>query len=144
MPDWEQSGTHRFAEQDDVLLWELRGPVLLPDVLDLAQRNVRIRGQYGYVLILIDGTAAGTMVPEARRRLIEIRRADPDALTRSAVYGVGPLSRALAMMVSRAMQLVVKYEISIHLCSSESEARTWLDGERSVLQELAKAQPGRR
>ena len=50
---------------------------------------MRIRRQYGCVLILIDGTAAGTMVPEARRRLIEIRRADPDALTRSAVYGGG-------------------------------------------------------
>lgn len=137
---WEPSGTHRFAGEGDLLRWELHGPVLVEDVVELWRRNRQIRARYGYVLMLIDGTAAGTLVPEARRQIVDYKRNEPDSQGRVAVYGVGPLSRALVALVSRALLLVVKREVSVHLCASEGEAMAWLEGQRRILQ--AQLKPG--
>lgn len=139
LPTWEDSGTHRFAVTGDVLRWELHGPVLRADVLELWRRNSEIRARYGYVLMLIDGREAGTMVPEARRQIVEFRRSEPNNLTQVAVYGVGSLSRALVELVARALYLVVKREISVSLCASEAEALAVLDAGRLKLQAQVKA-----
>lgn len=141
MPEWEDSGTHRFWAQDDLLLWQLRGAVLLADVMDLWRRNRQIRDRYGYVLLLIDGTDGGTLVPEARRQIVEFKRSEPDSLGRVAVFGVSALSRVLLALVSRALYLVVKREVAVTLCASESEARAWLATCRTQLQEQLKSGP---
>jgi hypothetical protein len=138
VPTWEDSGTHRFAQSGDVLRWELHGPVLLADVLDLWRRNSLIRARYGYALLLIDGRDAGTMVAEARRQVVEFRRKEPDSLGQVAVFGVRPLSRVLLELVSRALYLVVKREAAVNLCASEADAWAVLEAARVKLQAQVK------
>jgi len=90
--------------------------------------------RYGYKLILMDVVRAGPITSEARRAVMEQRRQPvPDS---TAIVGANFAVRTLAMMVIRAIEHFSKKPAAIEFFASESDARQWLDTERSRYAEM--------
>lgn len=101
----------------------------MPIFLDLAGQYAR---EWGYMLVLVNGTHAGTMHAEARRLAIAFRKRSP-AKSATAVIGASLATRSLVTLLYKAMELMSGKESMVAFFKTESEARVWLDEKRAKL-----------
>lgn len=133
-PAWQPLGPHRFAIENDTLLWspqgeisEREGDLISDQMVELARVNL-------YMMILIEGRNS----PPLR---YEVRRIYADKIKRHrirlavAVYGGKAASRAIATLTFRAARLISGLDIEMRYTSTEGEARQFLGEQRVRLRQ---------
>lgn len=133
MPTWEPLGTHRYYNQDDLLLFELHGVFTLADTHGMFIASERVEQKYGYTLTAFDARAVSGMAADARRYVGERTRLHrPEGAT--AVVGASFPIRTVISLLQNAARLFGKPIPASLFCATVEEAIHWLELERPRFQ----------
>lgn len=136
-------GPHRVEIEDDVfwVRWRDNNPELGP-LVQIYERLAGFIAERGYALALFDLSLAGIPGNELRRYVGQwVRQRGPNTLA-IASYGMGEPLRTLMALLNHGLALFQgSGQPMAALCSSESEARSWLAAQRT---RLAAASAGKR
>ena len=124
-----QFGTSTVYIDEDLVYTINEGPIDLAMTKGYLEQVDPIIAQYGRVFMLTNAKDNFAMTSEARRYVAEW--AKTHTFTASAFFGAGPLSRAMYMLLVRAMQLLGKSRDNLAFFATESEARAWIDEQRT-------------
>lgn len=81
--------------------------------------------KHGQVVMLTDVTEGFGLSPETRRYTTEWSK--KHAIVASAIFGASAPTRAMLLLVTRAMNLIGGYQSNVRFMATEAEARDWLD-----------------
>ncbi|MFO0580433.1 MAG: hypothetical protein U1A78_41200 [Polyangia bacterium] len=123
-PDWQTCGTHRFYIHNDVLFWEITGPMVISDFVVLYDSRAQLQRQYGYALVLFDARQHGGVPPEARRYLATFKP-DPPPLGSIGVFGAGLLVRTVVSLIQAAARRLGRNQTT-QLAFEDDEAACWV------------------
>lgn len=105
-----------------------------PFELEFAERVVAtlaaVRAQHPRVFIL--AASGGSLTPEARKYITEWLRSSPTPLE-TAVWGGGPIHRAIAEMIVRGARLFRPGRFVITFHRTRDDARAWIAAQRRKL-----------
>lgn len=120
-------GPHELVLHGDVVLIRLRGDVTLPDIATLYEHLNQVVHKYGQFSLIADVRDGSTITPEARRYAGQHRFGR--RLIVVAIFGVGPVMRALiAMIVRSAALLAPTAELPLtRFVATENEAWALID-----------------
>ena len=97
--------------------------------LDAAQRYLEVAAEvlakHGQVVMLTDVTEGFGLSPDTRRYTTEWSK--KHVIAASAIFGASAPTRAMLLLVTRAMNLVSGYQSNTRFTATEAEARAWLD-----------------
>lgn len=123
-PEWQACGTHRFYVHNDVLFWEVIGPMVISDFVVLYEQRGRLQRQYGYALVLFDARQHGGVPAEARRYLVTYKL-DPPPRGSIVVFGASLLVRAAVSLIQAAARGLGRSQTT-QLIAAEDEAASWV------------------
>lgn len=123
-PEWQTCGTHRFYIHNDVLFWEVIGPMVIPDFVVLYEQRGLLQRRYGYALVLFDARQHGGVPAEARRYLVTFK-VDPPPRGSIVVFGASLLVRAAVSLIQAAARSLGRSQTT-QLISAEDEAACWV------------------
>jgi len=129
-PDCIEAGV-----EGDMIIIRVRGEYDMAVERYLQSFRAPISNRYGYRLVLIDTTEAGSVTPEARREMVRWNREQkqPGAV---AILGASFAVRTLAKMVLVAIRALTKRKLDFDFFDSEVEARAWLEKRREYIRRL--------
>lgn len=129
--DFHSLGTHLCRIEGDTLIIQLRGIITGDDMRQMLDHQMAIRREHGALFALFNAHASTGMSSEARRIVVEWKQMDakPDA---AAVYGASFTASIMLNMLIKAVEALGKAMVPTKLCSTEAEARAYLDEHRQV------------
>jgi hypothetical protein len=134
-PNLEHVGVHY---EDDLIVFRIRGPLDGSVARYVGALQDQLALQVGYALELQDCSQITTFTAEARRSFFEWnrKRQYPGAV---AIVGASFVLKTMAMMLFRAVKLIVTVAAEMEFFDTEAEARAWLDAQRALMKKaLAK------
>jgi hypothetical protein len=122
----------QLTRQSDLLVLRLQGDYTLEAATYVQGYIEELSNEYGYRLILIDVSVAGTITHEARRYLLANRSKSrhPSVV---AVIGGSFTVRTLAHMVLTALRTMTKTNVNMDFFGNEHAARLWIETQRNRL-----------
>lgn len=142
MQEFESLGKHLIRRDGDSLHWRLRGTVDRDEVLALHAHALPIVAEHGYMLVLIDARQGGQMDADARRETAELHKRHPTMRRKTIVYGANPMTRALTVLVMRALALFTRKPPDVTMVASEADALALRDRVRAQLLSAPPGPPG--
>lgn len=135
--DVTQIGRHRIWTEEDVFVVVANGPIDGEETDRFNQASLAVFQQYGYVLFLLDASAAAGLSEAARRTAAKFRREHPMP-SASAIFGTNLVTRTVAILAFRVLILLRRDVVAeMKMFKTEAEARAWLAGQRPALQAKA-------
>lgn len=128
---------HRVSLHGDILHIEFIGALDLGMMKQLVPIYQACIAHFGYLLLMMDVSRSSGFDADARRYSVNWAK-DYASVQSAAVYGAPVFVRSFLILLNRATFLLSKGTAAeLNFVSSFAEGQTWLDGQRSKLQQAA-------
>lgn len=118
-------GPNDIFVEDDLVFAVVHGVASLEATKGYLALTSEVAARHGQVVQLTDVTWGFGLAPETRRYAAEW--AKTNHVVASAIFGANAPTRAMLLLVTRAMSLLAGYKTTTHFLATEAAARAWLD-----------------
>lgn len=118
-------GPNDIYVEDDLVFAVVHGVAGLEATKEYLALTAAVAVRHGQVVQLTDVTEGFGLAPDTRRYATEW--AKTNSVAASAIFGASAPTRAMLMLVMRAMSLVAGYKTNTSFFATEAEARAWVD-----------------
>ena len=122
-------GPHVIRAEEDVIFYAIHGPISLDDMRALVELGEAISARSGQYWLVADVRHMTTVHPDARR--FAARNPRLSLFRGAAITGGSVVSRALILLIARAMSLLGSSHVQISFVATEAEARSWVAAKKA-------------
>ncbi len=133
------SATPSMWFEDDLVVVRVVGEVGVTEMQRMIEMSDQLLARHGYIMLLADAQRATGLHPDARKLQAQ-RTKQVLGPSHVAIYHVNRITRTIATLMQRGIELVTSksYPISFH--RDEAEARGMLTSQRPILRARAARQ----
>lgn len=122
MLDWQTAGPHRYYIDGDVVYWRIIGVLDHDHTAQLLAAVDGVLACSSYVLLLVDGTYAHNLSPEARRYYAEWLRHASNPKRAAIFFRASAEMKAFLALARRGGELLSSKHSGIELVDDEAAA----------------------
>lgn len=131
-------GRHRGQRAGDLIEMTVHGALSLADITALHTASMEVIAEQGRCFLIGDVTAMTGLDAEARRMMATWSKVDTERLAGTALYGSGFAMRTLITLTLNAIHYFGKQPMETVFVRDEAEARSWVNTQRSAMEEQAR------
>lgn len=136
---WQSIGAHRYYIVADIVILQTFGELSSSELTEVLELLQLLAQRFRYSFVLADVRRGFALHPEARRAYADWARTHPFVLGSTAVIGASLAARAVLVLITNAVRLVMHAPIALEFFRTKTEAMDWLDQERVRLDAATQA-----